>query len=112
MTIPGIPGASEPAFRTRDARWMGLDAMVHETQSSLAAQGVDVSLVAVKSAIQLARQAVQEPVERSTDELVVTVAARLQHRKVIMPMDVVAEVLNAYARVIVEMDILEINEIG
>ena len=112
MSIPGIPGASEPAFRTRDARWMGLDALVHETQSSLAASGTVVSLVAVKSAIQLARQVVQEPVDRSTDELVVAVAERLQQRKVIMPTDVVRTVLNAYAKVIVDLEILEINEIG
>ena len=112
MSIPGIPGASEPAFRTRDARWMGLDAMVHETRSSLVADGTEVSLVAIKSAIQLARQVVQEPVKRSTNELVATVTDRLQHRKVIMPLDVVQKVLNAYARVIVEMDILEINELG
>ena len=73
MSIPGIPGASEPAFRTRDARWMGLDALVHETRASLVAEGTNVSLIAVKSAIQLARQVVQEPTDRSTEELVATV---------------------------------------
>ena len=112
MSIPGIPGASEPAFRTRDSRWMGLDALVHETRASLVAGGENVSLIAVKSAIQLARQVVQEPTDRSTEELVVTVTERLQHRKVILPIDVVRGVLNAYARVIVELEILEINEIG
>ena len=112
MTIPGIPGASEPVFRTRDARWMGLDALVYETRSSLIAEGADVSLVAVKSAIQLARQVVQEPVARSTDELIVTVSDRLQQRKVIMPIDMVRRVMSAYAAVIVELEVLEINEIG
>ena len=110
MSIPGIPGAGEPAFRTRDARWMGLDALVQETRTLLAEDGIDLSLVAVKATIQMARLVVQEPVEREADELVAIVSSRLRDRSVIMPPGRVQSVLTTYAQVIVVLDILEINE--
>lgn len=110
MRIPGIPGAGEPAFRTRDARWMGLDALVQETCTTLAEDGVDLSLVAVKATIQMARLVVQGPVEREADELVAIVSSRLQARRVIMSPDRVQAVLTTYAQVIIGLDILEINE--
>ena len=112
MRIPGIPGASEPAFRTRDARWMGLDALVHETCAVLDEEGISVSPVAAKAAIQIARFVVQEPVERDTDGLIRAVAERLRARRVLLPLDVVREILTTYAQVIVVLDVLEINEIG
>ena len=105
MRIPGIPGASEPAFRTRDSRWMGLDSLVEETCTMLSEAGKDVSLVAAKATIQLARFVDQ-------DELCSEIAARLQRRKVIMSVEHVQAVLLAYAQVIVALDVLEINEIG
>ena len=112
MRIPGIPGASEPAFRTRDARWMGLDAVVQETVSVLREEGFDVSLMAAKATIQIARFVVQKPVERDTEALIATVNDRLQAQCVIMPCEVVREILATYAQVIVVLDVLEINEFG
>ena len=112
MRIPGIPGASEPAFRTRDARWMGLDAVVQETVTVLKEEGFDVSLMAAKATIQIARFVVQEPVERDTDALIATVQDRLRARCVVLPADIVREVLATYAQVIVVLDVLEINEFG
>ncbi len=112
MRIPGIPGASEPAFRTRDSRWMGLDALVQETCTTLEESGVQISLVAAKAAIQIARFVVQEPVGRDQEELCMEVADRLRSRKVILPVEMVQSVLSAYAEVIVVLEILEINEIG
>ena len=35
MRIPGIPGASEPSFRTRGQIWVALDDLVHETCTRL-----------------------------------------------------------------------------
>ena len=112
MGIPGIPGASEPSFRTRDSRWMGLDAVVHETCAMLAEEGVDVSPVAAKATIQLARYVVQEPVERDTAAITRVVAERLRARRVVLPVEAVREVLEMYAKVIVALEILEINEFG
>ena len=110
MRIPGIPGASEPSFRTRDRRWMGLDAVVHETCAHLEEEGIIVSPVAAKATIQLARLVVQEPVERDSDALVETIVERLRARRVIMPPNTALAVLAAYAQVIVVLDVLEINE--
>ena len=110
MSIPGIPGASEPSFRTRDRRWMGLDALVHETCAHLEEEGIQVSPVAAKAAIQLARFVIQEPVERDTEALVQEVVDRLRARCVVMPPNLVLAVLTTYARVIVVLDVLEINE--
>lgn len=112
MSIPGIPGASEPAFRTRDSRWVGLDALIHEACATLTESGCDVSLVAAKATVQIARFVVQEPVERDQDELCIEISRRLRSRKVIMPASRVRQVLTAYAQVIVMLDVLEINEIG
>lgn len=112
MSIPGIPGASEPSFRTRDARWMGLDAVVLETCAMLSEEGTEVSPVAAKAAIQLARFVVQEPVERESEALARVVSQRLQARSVVLPVAVVREILEMYAKVIVALDVLEINEIG
>ena len=112
MSIPGIPGASEPAFRTRDARWMGLDALVQETVTVLKEEGIEVSLVAAKATIQIARFVIQEPVERDTNGLVLAVQERLRARRVLIPAEIVREVLATYAQVIVVLDVLEVNEFG
>ena len=110
MRIPGIPGASEPSFRTRDRRWMGLDSLVRETCAHLSEEGLEVSPVAAKATIQLARFVVQEPIERDTEALVETIVGRLRARCVVMPANMVLAVLTTYARVIVLLDVLEINE--
>ena len=110
VRIPGIPGASEPSFRTRDRRWMGLDALVRETCAHLEEEGLSVSPVAAKATIQLARFIVQEPIERDTDALVETIVERLRARRVLIPANMALAVLTAYAHVIVVLDVLEINE--
>jgi hypothetical protein len=112
MRIPGIPGASEPSFRTRDARWMGLDSLVQETCSTLEDEGLTVSLIAAKATIQIARSVVQGPVDRTQEQLSAVIADRLRARRVIMPVEHVSQILEAYAQVIVSLEILEINEIG
>jgi len=91
---------------------MGLDALVRETCSVLEEGGVVVSLVAAKATIQLARRVVQEPMERSEDELCSEISERLRSRRVLMPIESVQAVIQTYAQVIVSLEILEINEIG
>ena len=56
MRIPGIPGASEPSFRTRDRIWIALDDLVYETCSKLEELGLAISPYACKAAIQISRQ--------------------------------------------------------
>jgi hypothetical protein len=91
---------------------MGLDALVRETCVSLEEDGIVISLIAAKATIQLARRTVQEPLERDQDELYSVISDRLRSRRVLMPAPSVRDVIQAYARVIVSLDILEINEIG
>jgi hypothetical protein len=110
MKIPGVPGASEPAFRTRDARWMGLDTLVQETCTLLAEAGIDVSLVAAKAAIQVARSVVQGPDGHEADALISVVTDRLRGCGVLLPSSCVKAVLTTYARVIVNLEVAEINE--
>jgi hypothetical protein len=111
MSIPGIPGVSEPHFRTRDRRWMGLDTLVIETCKELESDGHILSPHATKATIQIARLVVQEPIERETEQLVTLVVARLRTQKVLMSDDLVRSVLTTYARIIAVLDILETNEL-
>ena len=60
MRIPGIPGASEPSFRTRDRVWIALDDLVYETCSKLEEEGVLLSPYSCKAAIQVSRQLMLE----------------------------------------------------
>jgi hypothetical protein len=110
MRIPGIPGASEPTFRTRDRRWMGLDALILETCADMQEEGITISPYAAKATIQIARFVVQEPIERDTSELVETIVERLRTRCVVLPANTVLAILTTYAHVIVVLDVLEINE--
>ena len=112
MRIPGVPGGSEPSFRTRDCRWMGLDLLVMETHGIVVEGGWDLSLHVVKATVQVARWVVQEPVERETEELIQQVVERLRERGVILQNEHVSEILTAYAQVVAMLDILEINELG
>jgi hypothetical protein len=109
MRIPGIPGASEPTFRTRDCRWMGLDTLVLETCAELEEEGWTVSPHVAKVAIQVARAVVQGPEGEETESLVRGVRKGLRYRLIVMTKDQVEAILTAYARVISTMDIAEIN---
>lgn len=91
---------------------MGLDAVVLETCAMLAEEDIDVSPIAAKAAIQIARFVVQEPVERKSGEIARVVAERLQARSVLLPSSIVQDVLEMYTKVIVALDVLEINEFG
>ena len=109
MRIPGIPGASEPTFRTRDCHWMSLDTLVMETCAELEEDGWVVSPHAAKVTIQVARVVVQGPDGMETDTLVDEVQARLRHRFILLTVAQVRSILTAYARVVSTMDIAEIN---
>lgn len=109
--IPGIVGATEPSFRTGDRRWMGLDSVVWETLEKLEASGLELSPVAVKATVQVARLVVSGPEKLEAEALVDAVTEQLRHRRVILPSQRVREILMAYLAVIAELEIQEINEI-
>ena len=50
--------------------------------------------------------------DRDQAELCLVVQERLRSRRVLMPLSSVRDVIETYARVIVSLEILEINEIG
>jgi hypothetical protein len=112
MRIPGLPGASEPTFRTRDRRWMGLDTLVMDTTRRLADAGWAVSPVAAKAAIQLARHLVVVEEELSGDALIDAISVRLRRQRVLLTPEHVGRILGAYARLVVELDITETCELG
>ncbi len=109
--IPGIVGATEPSFRTGDRRWMGLDTLVWETLSKLEERGHELNPVVVKAAVQVARMLVSGPAAPQGLALVQAVTEQLHHRRVILPVATVREILLAYLGVIADLEIQEINEI-
>ena len=108
--IPGIVGAAEPSFRTGDRRWMGLDSVVWETTAKMEERGVELSPVVVKATVQVARATVGGPEGPQGQALVELVTERLHHRRVILPVRTVREILVAYLAVVAELDVQEINE--
>jgi hypothetical protein len=112
MRIRGLVGASEPAFCTRDRRWLSLDSVVMELCSALEAEGIPLSPFACKAAVQVARQCMLSGPPPERVELVELVRLRLRGRGLILPAPLIDEVLARYARAIVELDIVLVQEIG
>lgn len=108
--IPGLAGASEPSFRTADRRWLDLDSLVRETTQRLAEGGLEMSPTAVKSAIQMGRALLAARDELRGEALGEAVSAQLRHRRVILSPAVAQRVLQAYAAVFVDLEVLEVNE--
>jgi carbonic anhydrase/acetyltransferase-like protein (isoleucine patch superfamily) len=110
MRIPGIPGASEPAFRTRDQELFGLDTMVGDACVLLSEDGVEVSPHVVKTTVQIARGLMLAGSELGGDALIGEVRLLLQDCRVILSVGHVWAVLKAYGRVVVSHDIADVVE--
>ena len=110
MRIPGIPGASEPSFRTRDRVWIALDDLVYETCSKLEEEGVLLSPYSCKAAIQVSRQLMLVNSPASGEELAVEVSQRLQKKGVPLLASLTGEVLRAYGRIDMSLQIAEVQE--
>ena len=80
MRIPGIPGASEPSFRTRGQIWVALDDLVYETCTHLDTFGVIVSPYVCKGTIQVSRQLMLVGTTSAGEGLAEEVAMRLRQR--------------------------------
>jgi len=112
MRIPGIPGASDPSFRTRDQVWIGLDDLVFETCSRLEELGFVLSPFACKAAIQVSRQLMLVDCQASGDALAEQVSTRLRSRGVILNQALTREALRAYGHVVMGLEIAEVQETG
>ena len=109
-SIPGIPGASEPSFRTRDAQWVSLDTLVRSTCQRLEDIGEPVSPLAAKAVIQVGRECVQAYPERQGDALMISVSDNLRQRRLLVVPRLVREILIAYTSAVVELDVAEVVE--
>lgn len=114
--IPGLPGASEPAFRTGDRGWMSLDDVVQETVSWLAADGIELSPFAVKATIQVTRRLLDaSPELAEPDEptgLFAQVQQELRRAGVLLRPGQAEQVVRVYASVVALLDIRDVSELG
>ena len=108
--IPGIPGVSEPHFRTGDRLWMSLDDLVTETCARLEARGISMGLMAVKTAVQTARRLVEVREGLAGDALIAEVIKHLRAGHVVLPPAYVQATLQVYALLVAELDVREIRE--
>ena len=112
MRIPGLPGASEPAFRTRDRVWIALDDLIFETCALLEQEGVSLSPYTCKAAIQVGRQLMLVGAGLEGEDLAEEVTRRLRARLVLLSSETSGQALRAYGRVVMGMEITEIRETG
>ncbi len=110
MPIPGLPGAAETTFRTRDALLVSLDRLVAEVCAELAEQGTELSLRTAKAAIQAARAAITRQPGLTEVALVDTIRERLRQEHILLPAPMVSALLRTYLRKVVELDITEVND--
>ena len=110
MSIPGLPGANDPTFRTRDALLLSLDRIVQEVCAELAHEGTVIAPRIAKSAIQAARQQIAGERTPSPDELVDRIRQRLRSERILLPAAMIHQLLEAYLRKVVELDITEVND--
>ncbi|MCK6502610.1 hypothetical protein L6R53_04315 [Myxococcota bacterium] len=110
--IPGLPGASQPSFRTGRRGWVGLDQVVHEVVAWLAADGVELSPYVVKVAIQVTRRRLDGASELAGAELFAVVQVDLRSARVVLPLDRVEQVVRAWASVVALLDIRDTRELA
>lgn len=110
MRIPGIPGASDPSFRTRLETWMGLDSFVYKVVERLAQDGTALSPHAVKVTIQIARYVLSREEGLAGDALIADVHGRLRKARLLLQPGHVQQILRVYASLVAEIGIEEVLE--
>ncbi len=110
MRIPGLPGANDPTFRTRDALLLSLDRIVQEVCMELADEGMLIAPRIAKTAIQAARQQIAGRGTPSPDELVERIRLRLRNERILLPAPMIHRLLEAYLRKVVELEITEVSD--
>ncbi len=110
MRIPGLPGATETTFRTRDATLVSLDRLVEEVCAELAETGMTVAPPVAKAAVQAARASITRESEQDESSLLAKVQERLRKELILLPASVVGELLRRYLLKVVELDVTEVND--
>lgn len=110
--IPGLPGASEPTFRTGERGWMSLDEVVHEAVAWLDVDGLELSPYVVKATVQTTRRLLDAYEEVEGDELFDRVHDHLRRNGVLLQRAQVERVVRVYASVVAILDIRDTSELG
>ena len=113
MSIPGLPGASDPSFRTHCCHWMSLDTLVHEVCKQLQGKdGVEFNAFSVKVTIQQARRVLARIEQVDEAQLVASVTQHLRAERVLLQPSQVRTILTQYGRLWKELEIAEVLEQG
>ena len=112
-SIPGLPGESDPSFRTGDRGWMRLDDLVLEAVAWLDADGVELSPYVVKATVQLTRHMLDCNSDWGEGgELFLAVHEQLRRAGVLLQAHHVQRIVRVYASVVALLDIRDVLELG
>jgi hypothetical protein len=111
MGIPGIPGAPNPTFRTRDRVYVSLDQIIVELCEELQAEGLLLSKQIAKTVVQCARSYLQcDEGVSDMEGLCQAVFEDLKPLRVLFVPDRVRQVLTAYGRVYASLEIEDVTD--
>ena len=105
--VAGLSGLPEPTFRTADGAWISLDTLVARVVDRLDG---DVSPLAAKWVIQMARHAVSALDEVDIGALARDVSMALRPERLVVTPPVINAILLAYVTEVEELSIVQISE--
>ena len=112
MSIPGIPGASNPTFRTRDRVYVSLDQIIVELCEELKAEGLSVAPSIAKTIVQTARGYLRcQEEQMGMEELSMAVFDDLKVHRILFVPKRVAQVLTMYGRVYASLEIEDVTDL-
>ena len=108
MRIAGLPGASEPSFRTRDNALVSFDTLVGRV-----VEGVEqpLSHEVVKATIQCARHVVCSVKDLDGASLAELVMRDLRRFHILLVQPLIEAILACYAGLVARLDIAEVVEV-
>jgi hypothetical protein len=111
MAIPGIPGASEPTFLTRDRSLVSFDTLIRSVCEELDELGQEVSAHIAKAVVQCARDLVNVLEGQDGFGLSSAVASELRSFHILVLTPLVQLILTTYAQLTARLDIAQVHEI-
>jgi len=112
MSIPGIPGAPNPTFRTRDRVYVSLDQIIVELCEELQGEGLLLSQQVAKTVVQCARSYLHsEDGVNDMGGLCQAVFEDLKLHRILFVPDRVKQVLTAYGRVYASLEIEDVTDL-
>jgi hypothetical protein len=112
MSIRGIPGASNPTFRTRDRVYVSLDQIIVELCQELGREGFLLSRQIAKTVVQCARCYLNsDDGVGDMDGLCQVVFEDLKAHRVLFVPHRVEQVLTAYGQVYSSLEIEDVTEL-